>query len=186
MEPSSYCLFVRNCVFVLFLTLCVTLPGSTVVPPWADKPFDPDRPYSYTTCVPCNVSLCGRGQYRMPCNTTRDSFCVPCDNTIPANSQYIFPGDPAHLNNCAFGCNNGYYKTSAGICLPCNNIIPSHANYNGPGTIVDLPFCPWACPANFYANGMACELLPESCPAGECPYPQIVTYGAGNILLENP
>ena len=164
--------------------------GSTAVPPFTAKPYDTFQPYSYTACLECNVSFCEVGNYRIPCNITQATYCQPCTNSMPPNAHYTSAGFPATQNNCSWGCDKGYYKTSNGACLPCTNVIPSLANYSGPGAVMDLPFCPWACPTLFYANGMKCEQLNASCPHGTCPYPKAVNVSTAEnqyyVMLNNP
>ena len=161
--------------------------GSTVVPPWASKPYDPDRPYSYTACLDCNVSLCQIGYYRIACNTSRDSYCVPCNVSTPENSHYSAAGNPVHEDNCAWTCNDGYYATSSDTCQPCTNSKPPGSNYSGPGSVLDLSSCPWECPSRHYADGMTCQPLAESCPAGKCPYPSLIQSSEQlNVRLKNP
>jgi hypothetical protein len=161
------------------------MAGSTVVPPLADKPFDPDRPYSYTACLYCNVSACGIGQYRVRCNASNDSYCAACQSGKPAHSHYTSPGDPVFEDNCGWGCDDGYSQASDGTCVPCTNDIPLGANYSGPGSVLDLPFCPWGCPSGMYADGMECKQLPEECPAGKCPFPRL-DLSQSNARLDNP
>jgi hypothetical protein len=162
------------------------------VPPFADRPYDPDIPYSYTACLSCNVSLCEVGQYRIPCTSTRDSYCVSCTNVIPNNSRYDSPGgnvaqgtDTSNTSNCSWQCMNGYYQTSLPpACEKCTNPIPAGAVYKGVGAIVDYNFCEWECPPSFYADGMACKPLNTSCLLGECPLPNVIDTATG-VRLEN-
>jgi hypothetical protein len=156
-----------------------------VVPPFADKPFDPDRPYSYTACLYCNVSLCEIGQYRIHCNASQNSYCVACQSLRPAHSHYTTPGNPVHVDNCEWGCDDGYFRTSGNACEACTNTIPLGANYSGPGSVLDLPFCPWKCPSNMYADGMECKQRLQECSAGQCPFPKLIQSNSA-VRLENP
>jgi hypothetical protein len=60
------------------------------------------------------VTVCGAGKYVVTKPTvTTDTVCTHCTNG-PAHSYYTTPGSGPFMNDCEFGCMEGYEKTNDG------------------------------------------------------------------------
>jgi hypothetical protein len=146
------------------------------------------------TCEICATSACGVGFYRTACRVATNSQCTPCTNTLPANAAYTAAGSPFDSNNCAWGCNVGYFKSGAscvpctrtqcavgqyretctplqdGACKPCTSWQPDHAAFVTAGPY-GLNQCDWGCIDGYYRSGSTCQ----PCSVGTCPVGQYRT-----------
>ena len=74
------------------------------------------------SCVACTVyttGICPIGTYFVQCDAAaiQDSECKACDNKPVSNSFYI-TSSGNQVNNCQWGCNDGYYL-SGNDCVQC-------------------------------------------------------------------
>ena len=126
------------------------------------------------TCAVCNISACGIGQYRGPCQPATDGQCVNCSNK-PTNSYYV----ASTSNNCSWTCTGGFFRSgsscvtcnssfcplgqyrnactaiSNGVCVACSN-KPENSSYTSSGRVYNEKNCSWACNTGYFLSGSVC------------------------------
>jgi hypothetical protein len=68
--------------------------------------FKPDS----STCVACSTLECGVGSYRGACGVNSDAACEGCTSK-PLHSSYTTSGKPWDTDNCAWTCDDRYWRS---------------------------------------------------------------------------
>eukprot|EP00960_Hanusia_phi_P054041 762521-Hanusia_phi.AAC.41 len=90
--------------------------------------------FSRGACTRCSTDECPIGQYRGPCEASRDATCRAC-TTVMGNLQFTGSGQPYNNDSCPWECVYGYSLVNgscAQVATP-TNVIRDPTDSDGDG-----------------------------------------------------